>query len=81
MNYYGAKELAAAFRTVRKNTIQIAEEIPEEHYGFHAAPGTRTVAADAGSRRDLAPRSRTRFTPSSTSRTCPSSISWTSSAP
>jgi uncharacterized damage-inducible protein DinB len=44
MNHYGAKELAAAFRTVRKNTIQIAEDIPEEHYGFHAAPGTRTVA-------------------------------------
>jgi uncharacterized damage-inducible protein DinB len=43
MNHYGAKELAAAFRTVRKNTIQIAEEIPEEHYGFHAAPGSRTV--------------------------------------
>src|ERR1019366_10187449 len=43
MNHYGAKELAAAFRTVRKNTIQIAEDIPEEHYGFHPAPGTRTV--------------------------------------
>ena len=43
MNYYGAKELAAAFRTVRKNTVQIAEDIPEEHYGFHPAPGTRTV--------------------------------------
>lgn len=43
MNYYGAKELAAAFRTVRKNTIQIAEDIPEEHYSFHAAPGSRTV--------------------------------------
>ena len=43
MNCYGAKQLAAAFRTVRKNTIQIAEEIPEEHYGFHAAPGARTV--------------------------------------
>jgi uncharacterized damage-inducible protein DinB len=44
MNYYGAKELAAAFRTVRKNTIQIAEDIGEEHYGFRPAPGTRTVA-------------------------------------
>ena len=30
MNYYGGKELAAAFRTVRKNTIQIAEDVPEE---------------------------------------------------
>jgi len=44
MHYYGAKELAEAFRTVRKNTIVIAEEIPEEHYGFRAAPETRTVA-------------------------------------
>jgi uncharacterized damage-inducible protein DinB len=40
---YGAKELAAAFRTVRNNTIKIAEEIGEEHYGFKAAPDTRTV--------------------------------------
>src|ERR1700730_3882603 len=44
MNYYGAKDLAAAFRTVRKNTIQIAEDIPEEHYGFRPAPGMRSVA-------------------------------------
>ena len=44
MNYYGSKELAASFRTVRKNTITIAEEIGEEHYGFRAAPDARTVA-------------------------------------
>ena len=44
MNYYGAKELADSFRTVRKNTMTIAEEIGEEHYGFRPAPGTRTVA-------------------------------------
>jgi uncharacterized damage-inducible protein DinB len=44
MTYYGAKDLAAAFRTVRKNTIIIAEEIPEEHYNFRAAPGSRSVA-------------------------------------
>jgi uncharacterized damage-inducible protein DinB len=43
MTYYGAKELAASFRTVRKNTIKIAEEIDEQHYGFRAAPNTRTV--------------------------------------
>lgn len=43
MNYYGAKEMAESFRTVRKNTIIIAEEIGEEHYGFRAAPGTRSV--------------------------------------
>jgi uncharacterized damage-inducible protein DinB len=44
MNYYGANELAASFRTVRKNTIAIAEEIGEQHYGFRATPETRTIA-------------------------------------
>jgi uncharacterized damage-inducible protein DinB len=44
MNYYGAKELAEAFRTVRKNTLVVAEEIDEKNYGFRAAPETRTVA-------------------------------------
>ena len=44
MTYYGPKQLADAFRTVRTNTIQIAEEIPEEHYGFRATPETRSVA-------------------------------------
>ena len=40
---YGSKELAAAFRTVRNNTIQIAEDIPENKYDFRACPDTRTV--------------------------------------
>jgi uncharacterized damage-inducible protein DinB len=44
MTYYGGKELAAAFRTVRKNTVQIAEEIPENKYDFKPAPEARTVA-------------------------------------
>ncbi len=44
MNYYGGKELAAAFRQVRKNTIQVAQDIPENQYGFKAAPEARTVA-------------------------------------
>ena len=43
MNYYGAKDLASSFRTVRKNTLTIAQDIPEEKYGFRAAPGTRSV--------------------------------------
>jgi uncharacterized damage-inducible protein DinB len=43
MNYYGAKDMAASFRTVRKNTLQIAEEIPEDKYGFRPAEGTKTV--------------------------------------
>jgi uncharacterized damage-inducible protein DinB len=44
MNYYGAKELAASFRTVRNNTIKIAEEIGEQHYGFRPTPENRSVA-------------------------------------
>jgi uncharacterized damage-inducible protein DinB len=44
MIYYGSKELADSFRTVRKNTIVIAEEIPEQRYDFRAVPETRTVA-------------------------------------
>lgn len=43
MNCYGGKDLARAFRTVRDNTIKIAEEIPESKYDFAAAPGIRTV--------------------------------------
>jgi len=44
MTYYGAKELAESFRTVRANTIKIAEEIPENKYDFVAAPETKPVA-------------------------------------
>jgi len=43
MTYYGAKELASSFRTVRGNTIKVAEEIPEDKYGFSPAPGVRPV--------------------------------------
>ncbi|MGB7623701.1 MAG: DinB family protein [Terriglobia bacterium] len=41
--YYGPKELAESFRTVRKNTMTIAQEIPEEKYGFRPATTTRSV--------------------------------------
>ena len=44
MTLYGAKDLAEAFRTVRKNTLVIAGELTEEQYTFSAIPGTRTVA-------------------------------------
>ena len=44
MTYYGPKEMAASFRTVRANTIKIAEEIAEESYSFRGAPGCRSVA-------------------------------------
>ncbi len=43
MTYYGPRELAAAFRTVRNNTIKMAEEIPENKYDFRAAPDTRSI--------------------------------------
>jgi uncharacterized damage-inducible protein DinB len=44
MSAYSGKELASAFRTVRKNTIQVAEDIPESKYDFVAAEGCKTVA-------------------------------------
>jgi uncharacterized damage-inducible protein DinB len=44
MTYYGNKDLARSFRTVRRNTLTIAEEIPEEQYGFRPTPDTRSVA-------------------------------------
>lgn len=44
MTYYGGKELAEAFRTVRRNTVQVAEDIPEEKYSFKAAPDTMSVS-------------------------------------
>ena len=44
MTYYGASDLARSFRTVRNNTIKIAEEIPEDKYGFRPAAGSRSVA-------------------------------------
>ncbi len=43
MIYYGGKELAEAFRTVRKNTIQIAKDIPEDKFDFKPAPDCRSV--------------------------------------
>ena len=43
MHSYGAKNLADSWRTVRKNTVQIAEEIPEDQYGMQVASETMTV--------------------------------------
>jgi len=43
MSVYGGKELAAAFRTVRGNTIKIAEEIPESKYDFKPSPDVRSI--------------------------------------
>lgn len=44
MNLYGAKQLVDSIRTVRKNTIQIAEDIPEGDYNYRPSPGSRSVA-------------------------------------
>jgi uncharacterized damage-inducible protein DinB len=43
MNYYGPKDLAASFRTVRKNTLTIAADIPEDKYGYRPTPESKTV--------------------------------------
>ena len=43
MTYYGGKELANAFRTVRKNTIQIALDIPADKYDFTPTPESRSI--------------------------------------
>ena len=44
MQCYSGQDLARSFRTVRNNTIRVAEDIPEEKYGFRAAPETSSVA-------------------------------------
>jgi uncharacterized damage-inducible protein DinB len=38
MTGYGPRQLAESFRTVRKNTLAIAKEIPDDKYGFKATP-------------------------------------------
>ena len=40
---YGSKELAQSFRTVRKNTLEAARDIPEDKYDFCPAPDCRNV--------------------------------------
>jgi uncharacterized damage-inducible protein DinB len=44
MTAYGGKELASGFRTVRKNTIQVAEDIPESQYNHVPAADCRSIA-------------------------------------
>ena len=43
MHGYGGKNLAESFRTVRRNTLKIAEDIPEDKYSFKPAPDARSV--------------------------------------
>jgi len=40
---YSGKDLARSFRTVRKNTIHIANDIPENQWTFRASPNTRSI--------------------------------------
>jgi uncharacterized damage-inducible protein DinB len=44
MSLYGIPHLTDSFRTVRRNTIQIAQEIPEADYQYRPAPESRSVA-------------------------------------
>ena len=44
MTSYGPKDMADSFRTVRKNTILVAQDIPEDKYDYRAAEGVMTVA-------------------------------------
>jgi uncharacterized damage-inducible protein DinB len=44
MKNYGPQELAASFRTVRKNTLLVAEEISEADYTYKPTPESRSVA-------------------------------------
>lgn len=43
MTYYNGSDIARSFRTVRENTLKIAEEIPENKYDFRATPDVKTV--------------------------------------
>ena len=43
MAHYGPEELAHSFRTVRKNTIDAARDIPEDKFDFCPTPDCRTV--------------------------------------
>ena len=43
MHPYGPTDLAAGFRTVRRNTIQVAQDLPEDKYDFRAAEGVMSV--------------------------------------
>jgi len=43
MTYYSGPDLARSFRVVRDNTLRIANDIPEDKYGFRATPETRSI--------------------------------------
>ena len=41
---YGLRQLVDGIRAVRANTILMAEDIPESHYGYRPSPASRSVA-------------------------------------
>jgi uncharacterized damage-inducible protein DinB len=43
MTYYSSADLANAFRTVRKNTLQVAHDIPADKFDYRATGDTRSV--------------------------------------
>ena len=43
MAHYGSKELAQSFRTVRKNTLEAARDIPQDKYDFRPTTDCRSV--------------------------------------
>lgn len=43
MMTYSGHDLARSFRTVRKNTLHIANDIPDDKWTFRAAPNTRSI--------------------------------------
>ncbi len=43
MNLYEPRQLADSMRVVRKNTIAIAEDIPEAQYDYRPTPDSRSV--------------------------------------
>ena len=44
MSHDDLAQLVESARTVRRGTIQVAEDIPEASYAFRPAPGSRSVA-------------------------------------
>ena len=43
-SFYGPRQLVDSMRTVRRNTIQVATDIPAAQYGFRPTPESRSAA-------------------------------------
>jgi hypothetical protein len=50
MNLYEPMQLVDSMHVVRKNTIAIAEDIPEAQYDYRPAPDSRSVPRDPSPR-------------------------------